>query len=153
MARLALEGAAVLVGTIVGLAAGSIRPVPQDETLATAAPLLRAVEGAWDPAWSAGELSGRVRGFDPWPGVWATCAGKRLRILEARAIPDANTDADPGTLLAFAGDALRVACAERTVVAISSVQPEGGRAMRVRDAVNGRLLTPGVQLGRPQPKA
>lgn len=153
LARLAIEGAALLVGTIVGLAGGSIRPVPQDETLATPAPLLQAVDGFWDPAWTAGELSGRVRGFDPWPGVWATAAGKRIRLLEAEPLPEEATDAPPGTVLALAGDALRVACTGGTVAAISSVQPEGGRAMRARDAVNGRLLIPGVPLGRPEPKA
>ena len=151
LARLAVEGAALLVGTIVGLAAGSIRPMPQDANFATAAPLLAAEHGFWDPAWTASELSGRVRGFDPWPGVWATSAGRRIRLVEADPVPEAITDAAPGTILALDGDAVRVACAAGTAAAISSLQPEGGRAMRGRDAVNGRLLTPGVRLGRPQP--
>jgi methionyl-tRNA formyltransferase len=56
LARLAEEGAALLVGTLVGLAAGSIRPVPQDATHATAAPLLRTEDGLWDPVWSASDV-------------------------------------------------------------------------------------------------
>jgi len=153
LARLAVEGAALLVGTIVGLAAGSIRPVSQDANFATAAPRLVSEDGFWDPLWTATELSGRVRGFDPWPGVWATSAGKRLRLVEAGPVPEATTDAASGTILALDGDAVRVACAAGTVAAVSSLQPEGGRAMRARDAVNGRLITPGVRLGRPQPTA
>jgi len=153
LARLAEEGAALLVGTLVGLAAGSIRPVPQDATTATAAPRLRAEDGLWDPVWSASELSGRVRGFDPWPGVWAASRAKRLRIVESSPVAAVETEAPPGTVLALYGDALRIACANGTVAAISSIQPEGGCAMRARDAVNGRLLTPGDRLERPQPAA
>jgi len=153
LSRLSVEGAALLVGTLAGLAAGSVRPAPQDGTLATAAPLLLAEHGYWDPAWRANELSGRVRGFDPWPGVWAMCTGKRLRLLEAGPVPEATTDEAAGTILALVGDAVRIACAAGTVAAISSIQPEGGRAMRARDAVNGRLLTPGARLGRLQPTA
>jgi len=153
LSRLSVEGAALLVGTIVGLAAGSIRPAPQDERLATAAPLLSVEQGFWDPSWSATELSGRTRGFDPWPGVWASCAAKRLRLLDAGPDLETATDAEPGTILAVAGDAVRVACAAGTVAAITSIQPEGGRAMRARDAVNGRLLNLGARLGPPQPTA
>ena len=153
LARLADEGAALLVETLGGLAAGSIAPKPQDHTRATAAPILTRDDGRWDPAWTARQLEGRVRGFDSWPGVWAARAGKRLRIAGAAALAGASAAADPGTVLASDAEGVRVACAGGTVAMVDSVQPEGGRVMHAREAVNGRLLGPGDRIERPEPAA
>jgi methionyl-tRNA formyltransferase len=153
LGRLSTEGARLLVATLEGLAAGSITPKPQDHRRATAAPLLTREDGRWDPAWTARELEGRVRGFDPWPGVWARNVGKRLRIIEAASLEDATTAEGPGTVVS--GDALgvRIACARGTVALVDSVQLEGGRPMHAREAVNGRLLSPGDRIERPEPAA
>jgi methionyl-tRNA formyltransferase len=151
--RLAVTGATLLVETLGGLAAGSIRPARQDHDQATAAPILTPRDGLWDPSWSARELEGRVRGFDPWPGVWAKRQGKRLRIVDARALPDAATEGVPGTVLALDGEGVRLTCAGGTIASVGSVQPDGGRVMRAREAVNGRLLLPGDRIERPEPAA
>lgn len=153
LARLAVEGAALLVETLSGLAAGSIVPKPQDHARATAAPILTREDGRWDPAWTARVLEGRVRGFDPWPGVWAARAGKRLRIAGATERAVAGSAEDPGTVLSSDATGLTVACAGGTVAIIESVQPEGGRTMSAREAVNGRLLCPGDRIERPEPAA
>jgi methionyl-tRNA formyltransferase len=153
LGRLAVSGAGLLVETLDGLAAGSIRPTPQDGERATTAPRLTTQVGQWSPAWSARELEGRVRGFDPWPGVWAARSGKRLRIVDAHAAPDAIAQDVPGTVLALEGEAVRLSCAGGTVAVVDSIQPDGGRVMRAREAVNGRLLRPGDRIERPEPAA
>lgn len=153
IARLAVTGAALLVETLGGLAAGSIRQTPQDHDRATAAPMLAAHDGLWDPSWTARELEGRVRGFDPWPGVWAARYGKRLRIVGSHALPDATAEGLPGTVLALDGEGVRLSCALGTVAVVRSVQPDGGRVMRAREAINGRLLCPGDRIERPEPAA
>ncbi len=153
LGRLAIVGATLLVETLSGLAAGSIGPTPQDHEGATTAPILTREHGFWDPAWSARELEGRVRGFDPWPGVWAARKGKRLRVADARAVPAGLAEAVPGVVLAVDGDGVRVACAGGTVALVRSVQPEGGREMQAREAVNGRLLAPGDRFERPESAA
>ena len=153
LGRLAAEGATLLVETLGGLAAGSMTPKPQDHTQATAAPILTREDGRWDPEWTARQLEGRVRGFDPWPGVWAARAGKRLRIVGAAAVAGVRAAADPGTILSLDAEGLRMACGGGTVAIVDSVQPEGGRAMGVREAVNGRLLGPGDRIERTEPAA
>jgi len=153
LARLADEGAMLLAETLAGIASGTLKPAPQDASKATLAPLLLREHGWWDPAWSAPELAGRAAGFDPWPGVWAARAGKRLRIADARAREGATTGEAPGTFLAVDGDAIGLACAAGTVALLTSLQQEGGRAMRAREAVNGRLISPGDRLERPRPAA
>lgn len=151
--RLASRGAALLVETVAGLAAGTLRPASQDHARATAAPILRRDDGFWLPDWSASELEGRVRGFDPWPGVWAARAGKRLRLVDVAALPGARTDALPGTLTEGASGAIRLACAEGSVAEIRSVQLEGRRPMTAHEARNGRQLSPGDRLERLEPSA
>ena len=153
LGRLAVAGGALLVETLLGLAAGSIRPTPQDHDRATTAPRLTVEDGRWDPSWSARELEGRVRGFDPWPGVWAQRAGRRIRLVEAHASPDATTEGEPGVVLGRHGEAFGLVCAGGTVAVVDSVQPDGGRVMCAREAVNGRLLRPGDRIERPEPAA
>lgn len=153
LARLAVEGAALLIATLDGIAGGSIRGTPQDDERATAAPILERRHGFWDPAWTAGELEGRVRGFDPWPGVWAKRSGKRVRITGARALAETIAAADPGTVLGLSGEGLHLACAGGTVASVEWIQPEGGRVMGAREAVNGRLVRPGDRLERPESAA
>ena len=148
LGRLATLGGALLVETLDGLARGTIVPRPQEHGLATLAPLISKEDGAWDPAWRAHEVEGRVRGLDPWPGVWAQRSGKRIRIVEARAT-DGTTDRPSGTILELSGDRLLVAAAGGEVVAVASVQPEGRRAMGAKDAVSGRQLVPGDRIERP----
>jgi methionyl-tRNA formyltransferase len=153
VARLAALGAALLAETLDGLSAGSITPKPQDHRLASAAPTLTREDGRWDPGWTARELEGRVRGFDPWPGVWTVRAGKRLRITGAKALASELAAAEPGTVLSSGAEGVRFACAGGTVAMVDSVQPEGGRAMSAREAVNGRLLCPGDRIERPESAA
>lgn len=148
MERLAREGAALLLRTLEGLSAGTLDGTPQDHASASYAPILRREDGEWSPEWSARETEGRVRGFDPWPGVWARCRGRRLRIVDA-AVAAATTEALPGTVLRQRGEGLPVACAGGGILEVRIVQPEGRRSISAGEAVNGRLLAAGDRLEPP----
>jgi methionyl-tRNA formyltransferase len=79
--------------------------------------------------------------------VWVRAGDRRLRILEARAVEGSErTDHTPGDVLELSGGELLVACGGGSLLGVSRVQPEGRRAMLVRDAVNGRILAPGDRL-------
>ena len=66
MTRLAGVGADLLSETLADLP--SIKPKKQDETRATYAPILQKEDGAIDWKLTAGQISSRVRGFQPFPG-------------------------------------------------------------------------------------
>lgn len=144
--RLAGVGASLLVRTLDALARGTLTPRPQDPSRASYAPILKREDGVADFTRPAREIEGRVRGFDPWPGVWARRHGKRVRIVEARALPDPRGTEPCGRVLALEDEALRIACGDRTVLAVRALQPEGRRVLSARDAVNGRQLLPGDDL-------
>ncbi|HUC43679.1 MAG TPA: methionyl-tRNA formyltransferase [Candidatus Sulfotelmatobacter sp.] len=151
--RLAGIGAGLLLDTLEGVAAGSIVPTRQDPAAASLAPLLKREDGLYDPGWTAAELAGRVRGFDPWPAVWARGAASRLRLVDVAIDTVEASAAPPGTVLPGPGETVRLACASGTVASVAAIQPDGARVMAPRAAINGRRLRLGERLERPQPEA
>jgi methionyl-tRNA formyltransferase len=145
--RLAGMGAPLLAETLEGLEQGAVTPTPQDDSRATEAPPLRREMGLVRWAEPAEGLSRRVRAFDPWPPVVATCAKGTLRLLEAAPMEGERTDAPPGTVLGRSGEAMRVACGAETVLRVDRVQPEGRRPMTGAACLSGRYASAGERLG------
>jgi methionyl-tRNA formyltransferase len=144
--RLARVGAALLLETLRDLEAGTLVPRPQDPAAATYAPILRREDGEADFSLRALEIEGRIRGFDPWPGVWAAHRGRRLRLVRGRALDDESAEAPPGRIIAFDGEGFRIACGRGTLLRVTAVQPEGRRPLTALEAVNGRHVAPGEDL-------
>ena len=76
-------GAALLLDVLPGYLNGDVKPVPQDESRATLAPLLKKADGRLDFTRSAAELERQVRAYDPWPGTFLEWEGHRLAVLRA----------------------------------------------------------------------
>ena len=87
-----------------------------------------------------------MRGFDPWPGVWFARRGKRLRVVDARLLPEAESAEAPGRIVDLTADGLVMECGAGTRLLLTRVQPEGGKVLTARDAVNGRQLQVGDRL-------
>ena len=141
--RLVEVGVPLLRETLAGLEQGSVVPRPQDQGEATYAPIISRQDGEPHPSIPAPMLEGLVRGFDPWPGVWFSRGGTRIRIRKAHAVPGATHRGLDGTVLGLEEDSVHLACGEGTVLAVTAVQPEGKRQMTAEDAVNGRQLAVG----------
>lgn len=144
--RLAHLGAALLEQTLDGLRTATLVPRPQDHAAATIAPLLSRADGEVSPELEAKKIEGRIRGFDPWPGVWLSRAGRRIRLVEALALEGRNPAAPPGLLTDLTRDGLVMACGAGSRLLLRRVQPEGRRVLAARDAVNGRHLQVGERL-------
>jgi methionyl-tRNA formyltransferase len=138
-------GAAALLEAIDGLAAGTLRAVPQPAVGASHAPKIEKAEAQIDWNAPAVEIDRRVRAFNPWPVAETRLAGESLRILRARVTaPDAPGVA-AGTLLGLADDGLRVACGEG-VLAVGELQRAGKRPVSARDFANAVRLD-GLRFG------
>lgn len=77
-----------------------ITPLIQDEAKATYCPLLTRDDGRINWRASATEIYNLYRGLTPWPGVWTTWQGKRLKLLRLKSV---NRSISPGTIVAEAG--------------------------------------------------
>jgi methionyl-tRNA formyltransferase len=84
--KLSSVGAELMVETLRGLEDGQIRPMPQDHSQASLAPILKKEDGRMDFARSASDLSNRLRGFQPWPGAFTIFKGKTLQVHRAQAL-------------------------------------------------------------------
>ncbi len=151
MATLAELGAEALLDALRGLAAGTLRCLPQDESAATLAPMLTKDDGRirWTDAAQA--VVGRHRGVAVWPGSTFTAGGASVKVtklhaLEAGGAPSVPATAEPGTVLALGPEGVTVACGEGAVLLVC-VQPAGKRVMPARDWANGHGVRAGVRLG------
>jgi methionyl-tRNA formyltransferase len=142
-ARLAVAGAGLLLETLSGLEAGTIRPEPQDGSQATLAPILKKEDGEIDWRMAARDILNRMRGFVPWPGTYTTFRGQRFHIWRARG---ASPAPDPG-VLEKRGRALVAGCGEGTAIELLDVQLEGRKRMDAASFLNGNPMPAPERLG------
>ncbi|MGC2160653.1 MAG: methionyl-tRNA formyltransferase [Silvibacterium sp.] len=146
---LAEMGAALMAETLDGLASGSIKPVRQDDALATYAPILTRDDGRMDFSKPAMIIYNRWRGFQPWPGAWTLLESKkltahRLMPLDAGSLPgEANA---PGVLRVEQGR-IFVGCGDETWLELVEVQLEGRKRMLAANFLRGHALKTGDRLG------
>lgn len=145
--RLSELGAELLVQTIARLEAGTLVARRQEHGDATLAPRLSAKDGRVDLSMTALEIEGRIRGFDPWPGVWVALQGRRIRIVRARALEQQDADGrPPGRVAEHLPQGTVLVCGGGSLLLIEQVQPEGRRTMSSQEALHGRHIEPGDQL-------
>ncbi|MGH9555804.1 MAG: methionyl-tRNA formyltransferase [Terriglobales bacterium] len=144
--RLAEVGARLMVETLRQLDAGSLKARPQDHSQATLAPLLKKEDGRIDFAWTATQIHNRLRGFQPWPGVYTTFRGKNLALWAAQ--PVTGTALQPAELR-VENERLLLGCGRSTVLEITELQPEGKKRMTARDFLHGYRPRDGERLGGP----
>jgi methionyl-tRNA formyltransferase len=135
-------GAELMVETLRGLEAGTITPRPQDDSQASLAPILTKEDGVIDFNRSAEEICNRLRGFQPWPGVYTSFRGKKLTVWLAQP---ANKTVEPA-VMNVKQDRLLAGCGNGAVEFLE-LQPEGKKRMPARDFVHGYHPQPGEKLG------
>ncbi len=143
LARLAPLGASLLLETLAGLQAGTLQPIPQDETRATWAPLVVRADTVLDWRAPAETLANRVRAFAPAVAVLAGGPPTRVQVHEALALE--GTADEPGAFRNVGSPRrpiLAVGCGDGAALGIRSVQFPGARRMTAAEALRGRRLPP-----------
>jgi methionyl-tRNA formyltransferase len=125
--RMAELGARLLLETLPGYLSGKIQPQPQDDSLATYAPMLKKEDGLLDFSRPAQELANKVRAFNPWPGATMLWQGEPLKIQRAAVLQAGAAGVSPGVLCISEG-LPAVGTADGLLVLIE-VQPAGKKSM------------------------
>jgi methionyl-tRNA formyltransferase len=150
--RLAQLGADLLIETLPRWFKGEIEPQPQDESRATAAPMLTKAQGRIDWSQPAELIARQVRAYQPWPGASTTWRGRLLKIRRAQALPidfDRARELPPGKVTMTPspeGKALVVACGAGAL-RLEVVQLEGKRAVSTDEFLRGYPGIVGETLG------
>ena len=143
--RLAELGAPLIADTLRGLAAGTLRPEPQDHAAASHAPILKREDGRIEWNDPAQQIYNRMRGFTPWPGAYSTFRGQLCHLFGepvSKTEREKTVAGSPGAL-AHASGAVWVACGDSTVLRLTSVKLEGRKQMSASEFANGARLESG----------
>jgi methionyl-tRNA formyltransferase len=144
-ARLARLGADLLAETLHGLEAGMIVPRPQQDALASWAPILKKEDGRIDWLRPASEIHNRVRGFQPWPGAHSKFRGHQLQVWKSR-LGDEPARGEPGSLH-LGRRRLLVTCGRATTLELLELQLEGRKRVPAEAFLNGQRVVENEMLG------
>lgn len=143
--RLAHLGAELIVETLSSI--DKIKPVRQEESKASHAPMMSKEDGRIIWFSDASEIERRVRGFQPFPRSYTSSPSGRLTIWKCRPVVDLTSRVEPGTVLKADEGRLVVACGEGTAISVEEIQQEGKRKMPVEEFLNGAPIKAGDVLG------
>jgi methionyl-tRNA formyltransferase len=131
----------LLVATLRQWLDGTITPKPQDDTLATTCKLLSRDDGKLNFSKTANELYNLYRGTTPWPGVYTTWNGKRLKLLKVS--PSATTL--PSGEARIDGTRLFIGCTKGSLE-VHELQLEGKKAQTTPIFIQGNRGIHGAHL-------
>lgn len=145
--KLAQNGADLLAGNFDDIVSGRLATAPQDESLATYAPLIKKSDGEID--WHAGSelLDRHVRAMAPWPGAFTFWNGKSLKILVAEPISSSEIPEKTAGRVLTQREEIVVA-AGTGGLRLVEIQLAGKPAMPIDDFIRGRPEFLGSLLGR-----
>lgn len=144
--RLSALGAEIVREDLPKYLRGELRPVPQDNALATMAPMLTKEMSALDFRESAKKLHAKVRGLEPWPGTSAQLGTRRLIVHEStlRDAPHLLAGA-PGEVVRVDKEVVWVATGDGAL-GLTELQLEGKKRLRVKEFLAGHPIRVGTML-------
>jgi methionyl-tRNA formyltransferase len=138
--KLAHLGTQTLLEALPLWVAGQITPTAQDHHLASHTHMLRKEDGEIQWHRPAAAIARQVRAYTPWPGSYSHWKGKRLKIVEAQALPQGGeASTTPGTVRIEeeAGHRLLVVTTGEGLLAVKQLQLEGKKAMSADEFLRG----------------
>jgi methionyl-tRNA formyltransferase len=142
--KLSRQGADLLVRTLDGLLAGTITPIPQDDSVSSYAPKIKKSHGAIEWTLDAPVVERHIRAMSPWPSAYTFAGGRRLIVERAVLARGPHPDAAPGTVVSL--EPLVVACGSGHLEVLT-LKPEGRKTMAPAAFLAGHALSVGDALG------
>lgn len=141
--RLAEMSGEGILKAITLLESGEASFTPQNGDDATYAEKIRKNDEMIDFSRTASELSCQIRALTPFPFAYCRYNGKSLKITEATALPELDTEGKAfGEVISAKKDGITVATG-RGALKITGVFPESKRKMSAADFINGSKIREG----------
>lgn len=139
-------GSRLLPDALKGLESGALKPVAQDDGLASVTRLIKKEDGEIDWRMSAERIVRMNRAYHPWPGTSTMWSGEPFKIVDAE-VGGLIDSAMPG--MVFRGDdgEISVVAGAGTSLRLLAVQAAGRRVMSAQDFALGRPDFIGTRLG------
>jgi methionyl-tRNA formyltransferase len=123
---------------------GVLTKTPQDDSMATSAPLLDKKDGRIDWTRDMMAVHDHVRAMTSWPGAFTHAGGKLLKVLATERGSDISA-APPGTVVEADKHGIEIACGRGTVKLLRA-QLEGKKPLLAPELVSGRAVSTGMVL-------
>ncbi len=132
-AKLAALGGNFLVEVLPEYLSGELLPLPQDDSLATYAPMLNKLDGELDFSEPAEMLARKVRAYRPWPGAFFRWKEEPLKVHRVSVVSEIS--GNPGKRIIYQSSPAVVTA--RGLLVLEEVQPAGKRTMPGKIFLNG----------------
>lgn len=141
--ELSAIGAELLIETMGRYLAGSIQPVPQDESQVSWAPAISKNSARIEWGENARRIHNRVRAMNPWPGAYTFFREEQVRIWCSKVeTDDFDSGGVSGTFLGISKRGIRVLCGEGSVLEITELQKPSRKRISGREFATGAHLSP-----------
>jgi len=133
--KLSRIGAKALVRVLDMIERGEVKPIPQNEKLATYAPKIKPEMGRIDWSKEAKNIKNLIHGLSPVPGAFSFFKNKRVRFLKAN-VEDTGTSYSPGTIVYLDKKCMKIQTG-RGLLLPSILQTEGKKPLTVTEFIKG----------------
>ena len=137
--KLSNLGSKLILETLNLIEKKSFKFIDQDEQIATYAKKVNKNEAIADWNMTAEQLVAKIKGLNPFPGVWFVHKRARIKIISASVT---NSKGNPGEVL---DEELTIACKEKSIK-ISLLQKEGKKKLTSKDFLIGYKIKKGEKL-------
>ena len=151
--RLADMGGVLICKTLDAILENTITPVPQNNKIATYAPMLKKEDGKIIWKESSEKICARVRAMTPWPGAFTYLNNKTLKIFKTEPVrlkksissnDSAETKIIPGTIVECHNNEIHVASGDGTVK-ITELMGKSGKRLTAEKFLRGNKLEKGLK--------
>lgn len=144
MNELSEAGSRLLLDTIPGFVDGSVKPVPQNEELATACPPIKPEQGLFKWSDTALSIHNRIRALSDWPGCSTIFNDGKFKIYDSEVydeskLPEQDLNVEPGTVVKAAKNEIVVKCGQG-YLKLLKVQSAGGKVLNSTDCAHNYKL-------------
>lgn len=142
--RLSVMGAELLIQTLQKLEKEEIKPVEQDDSLATYAHMISKDMCTLDFSLKARAVHKKICGLSDWPCAVTFIDGKRLKIYHSELVCEEGNFGQAGEIVD--NKSFEVACGEGKI-RFTEIQAEGSKRMKSADYLRGKPVNVGTVLG------
>ena len=144
--KLSALGGNLILSTLKGLEAGTLKGTPQTDEGTCYAKMLKKSLGDIDWTMDAAAIERLIRGLNPWPSAYTSLHGKTLKIWDADVL-DREYGEAPGTVAEASKNALIIQTGKGSL-SVRSLQLEGKKRMDIQDFLRGYSVEKGTVLER-----
>ncbi|EGL82606.1 Methionyl-tRNA formyltransferase [Caldalkalibacillus thermarum TA2.A1] len=135
--KLSQAGAELLIQTLPRLERGEISPIPQDDALATYAPVIKREDERIDWSKPHHAVYNHIRGLRPFPVAFTTVNGQPLKVWKAIKTDQEQQNFASGTIYRLDETGIGVVCGDGVGLILTEIQPSGKKRMSAADFLRG----------------